>query len=110
MTARKRQIWIGLAGFVGVAAIGLAIFIARFDQKQVKNYIAAAVSKTTGRQLNINGNLKLDLGWISKISASQIQFANADWSEHPQMAEVGNIDLEIDLWKLITKFRLVFPR
>jgi uncharacterized protein involved in outer membrane biogenesis len=109
VTARKRQIWIGLAGFVGVAAIGLAIFIARFDQKQAKDYIAAAVSKATGRQLNINGDLKLDLGWVSKVSASQIQFANADWSKHPQMAEVGNFDVEVDLWQLITKFRLVFP-
>ena len=109
MTARKRQIWIGLAGFVGVAAIGLAIFIARFDQKQAKDYIAAAVSKATGRQLNINGDLKLHLGWISKVSASQIEFANADWSKRPQMAEIGNFDLEIDLWELITKFRLIFP-
>src|ERR1044071_107103 len=109
MTARKRQIWIGLAGFVGVAAIGLAIFTARFDQKQAKDYIAAAVSKATGRQLNINGDLKLHLGWISKVSASQIEFANADWSKRPQMAEIGNFDLEIDLWELITKFRLIFP-
>ena len=109
MTVRKRQIWIGLACFVGIAAIGLAIFIARFDQKQAKDYIATAVSKTTGRKLNINGDLKLDLGWISKVSASQVQFANADWSRHPHMAEVGNFDVEVDLWKLITKFRLVFP-
>jgi AsmA family protein len=109
MTARKRQIWIGLSCFVGVAAIGLAIFIARFDQKRAKDYIAAAVSKTTGRQLSINGDLKLDLGWISKVSASQIQFANADWSQRPQMAEVGSFDVEVDLWQLITKCRLVFP-
>ena len=109
MSARKRQIWIGLAWFFGVAAIGLAIFIATLDQNQAKKYISAAVSKTTGRQLNINGDLKLDLGWISKVSASQIQFANADWSQHPQMAEVGQFEVEVDLWQLVSKFRPPFP-
>lgn len=110
MTARKRRVLIGLAGFVGVAAIGLVILIAKFDQKQAKGFIARAVSNATGRQLNINGDLKLDLGWVSKVSASRIQFANADWSQHPQMAEIGSFDVEVDLWQLITKFRLVFPK
>jgi AsmA family protein len=43
------------------------------------------------------------------VSASRIQFANAGWSKHPQMAEIGNFDVQIDLWQLLTKFRLVLP-
>jgi uncharacterized protein involved in outer membrane biogenesis len=109
MTTRKRRALIWLGYVFGIAAIALAIFIATLDQNKAKKYISAGVSKATGRQLSINGDLKLDLGWISRVSASQIQFENAGWSKHSQMAEIGNFDVQIDLWQLLTKFRLVIP-
>src|SRR5439155_6384177 len=52
--------------------------------------------------------LKVDPGWVSRVRANQIQFANASWSKHPQMVEVGVLDVEIDLWQLL-KRRLVLP-
>jgi uncharacterized protein involved in outer membrane biogenesis len=67
------------------------------------------VSKATGRELNINGDIKFELGWISKLSASGIQFQNADWSKRPHMAEVGHFDAEIDLWQLVRHFRVLLP-
>ena len=109
MTTRKRHALIWLGSVFGIAAVALAVFIATLDQNKAKKYISAGVSKATGRQLSINGDLKLDLGWISRVSASGIQFANAGWSKHPQMAEIGNFDVQIDLWQLLTKFRLVLP-
>ena len=109
MTTRKRRALIGLGSVFGIAAIALAIFIATLNQDKAKKYIAAGVSKATGRELSIDGDLKLDLGWISRVSASEIKFENADWSKHPQMAEIGNFDVQIDLWQLLTKFRLVLP-
>jgi uncharacterized protein involved in outer membrane biogenesis len=109
MTTRKRRVLIGLGSVIGIAAIALGIFVATLDQDKVKRYISAGVSNATGRQLNINGDLKLDLGWISQVTANQIQFANAEWSKHAQMAEVENFEVQIDLWQLLTKFRLVLP-
>jgi uncharacterized protein involved in outer membrane biogenesis len=109
MTRRRRRALIWVGGFFAIVAIGLTVFIATLDQKMAKKYISAGVSKATGRQLSINGDLKLDLGWISRLSASEIQFQNADWSKHPQMAEVGLFDVEIDLWQLIRHFRVVLP-
>src|SRR6478752_9624002 len=109
MTTRKRRILIWVGSVFVIAAIALAIFIATLDQNKAKKYISAGVSKATGRQLSINGDLKLDLGWISRLSASQIQFENAQWSKHPQMVEVGLVDVEIDLWQLVSKFRVVLP-
>ncbi len=109
MTTRKRRILIGLGTILGSAAIALAIFTAALDQNQAKKYISTAVSKATGRQLRIIGDLQLNIGWISRVSAKQIQFENAGWSKHAQMAEIGNLDLEIDLWQLLTKFRLILP-
>src|SRR6266498_244267 len=111
MTKRKRRALIWLSSVFGIIAIATAtaIFFSTLDQNKAKKYISAGVSKATGRQLSINGDLKLDLGWISRVSASQIQFQNAGWSKHPQMAEVGLFDVEIDLWQLLSEFRLVLP-
>jgi uncharacterized protein involved in outer membrane biogenesis len=109
MTTRKRRVLIGLGTVVAIVVVAAAVLIATLDQNKAKKYITASVSKATGRQLSINGDLKLDLGWISRVSANQIQFANADWSKQPQMAEIQDLEAEIDLWQLLTKFRVVIP-
>jgi uncharacterized protein involved in outer membrane biogenesis len=112
MTKRKRRalIWTGsIVGVFAVLAVALLIFVSTLDQNRAKTYIAAAVHTATGRQLSINGDIRLDLGWLSRVSASEIQFQNAAWSEHPQMAEIALFDVEIDLWQLIRHFRVVLP-
>jgi len=111
MTKRKCRILIWLFSVFGIIGIATAtaIFFLTLDQNEAKKYISAGVSKATGRQLSINGDLKLDLGWISRLSASQIQFENAQWSKHPQMVEVGLFDVQIDLWQLLSQFRVVLP-
>src|SRR5262245_17425429 len=111
MTKRKRRILIWLFSVFGIIVIATAtaVFFLTLDQNKAKQYIATGVSKATGRQLSINGDLKLDLGWISRLSASQIQFENAKWSKHPQMVEVGLFDVQMDLWQLLSKFRVVLP-
>ncbi|HWP58473.1 MAG TPA: AsmA family protein [Candidatus Acidoferrales bacterium] len=108
MTKRKRRVLIGLGAIVGVVAIAAGIFIATLDSDRLKTYIAAAVTKATGRQFSIKGDLNIDLGWISRLQASQIQFQNAEWSKHPQMLEVGMFEVELDVRQLL-KWRLVFP-
>src|SRR5262245_39983005 len=112
MTRQKRRvlIWLGaIFGVFVVIAAGLVIFILTLDQSKLKNYVSSTVSAATGRQLTINGDLKFDLGWITKVSVSGIQFQNVEWSKHPQMAEVGLFDVEVDLWQLIRHFRVVMP-
>jgi AsmA family protein len=109
MTKRKHRVLIWVGSVFGIIAITSAIFIATLDQNEAKKYLSAAVSKATGRRLSINGDLGVDLGWISRVRASQIQFQNAEWSKHPQMVEVGLLDVQIDLWQLLSKFRVVLP-
>src|SRR5262245_46548534 len=109
MTKRKRRALIWLFSLFGIIVIAATIFISTLDQNKAKQYISAAVNTATGRQLNINGDLKLDHGCISRISASQIQFENAQWSKHPQMVEVVLFDVQIDLWQLLSEFRVVLP-
>ena len=109
MTKRKRHALIWLFSVFGIIAIATTIFISTLDSNKAKRYISTGVSKATGRQLSINGDLDVDLGWISRVRASQIQFENAQWSKRPKMVEVGLVDVQIDLWQLLSEFRLVLP-
>lgn len=108
MTKRKRRVLIWLGSVFGIIAIAAGIFVWTFDWNNLKTYVSAGVSKATGRKFVIDGDLKVNLGWISRIRASQIRFENASWSKHPQMAEIGLLDAQIDLWQLF-KWRLVLP-
>jgi uncharacterized protein involved in outer membrane biogenesis len=111
-TQRKRRalIWVtSIFGIFAVIAVAAVLFIATLDWNKAKPYITAAASKATGRQLSINGDLEVDLGWISRLRASGIQFENAQWSKQPRMVEVGLLDIQMDLWQLLSKFRLVIP-
>ena len=109
MTRRKRRALIWVGSVFGIIVIAAVIFFATLDANRAKGYISAAVSKATGRQLTIGGDLQVDFGWISRLRASQIQFENASWSKYPQMTEVGLVDVQVDVWQLLSKFRLVFP-
>ena len=109
MNKRKHHVLIWVGAIFCVIAIAAVIFVATLDWNKAKPYISAGISKATGRQLSINGDLQVDLGWISTVRASQIQFENAQWSKQPQMAEVGLVDLQVDLWQLLSRFRLVLP-
>jgi hypothetical protein len=112
MAKTNRRVLIGIGSLFGVLVVlvaGLAVFISTLDHDKVKKYISATVGSATGRQLNINGDLTWDLGWISKVHASKIQFENAPWGKQPQMAEIGAIDIEVDVWQLIRHFRVVLP-
>lgn len=110
MMKRRALIWTGvILSVMGFLAIGLVLFISTLDQSKAKRYVSAAVSKATGRELSIDGEILLDVGWICRISASGIRFQNAAWSKYPNMAEVGSFDVQIDIWELLTKFRLVLP-
>src|SRR5713226_9874035 len=108
MTKRKRRALIWVSSIVGIIAIGAGIFVWTHDWNDAKRYLSVAVSKATGRKLIIDGDLKVNLGWISRVRASQIRFENASWSRHPQMAEIGVLDLQVDLRQLL-KWRFVLP-
>ena len=108
MTKRKRRALIWLGAIFGTLAIAAGVFIWTFNWNDLKQYVSAGITKATGRKLTIDGDIKVDLGWISTVRASQIRFENASWSQHPQMAEIGSLDVQVDLRQLF-KWRLVFP-
>ncbi|HEY5808538.1 MAG TPA: AsmA family protein, partial [Povalibacter sp.] len=89
------------AWVLGSVVIVLAVLIAVWDWNWFKAPIERRVSAATGRTLTIAGDLDVDLGWQPRITARDIHFANASWSEKPEMASLRRVDLRIALLPLL---------
>lgn len=59
------------------------------------------VTKQTGRQFSIDGDLSIDLAGHSTIIAEDLRFENAEWAERPHMIAVGRLEVRLDFWSLI---------
>jgi len=92
-----------VAVIVGLIVAALAIVIAVYDTNDRKQLAAGAVSTALGREVSINGDADLDLGWVTTIKLGDVSIANADWAKakDPNMVQVGQLDLAIDVWQLL---------
>lgn len=67
---------IGIVALVAVLVIALAIFIATLDPNDYKDTIAEQVQKQTGRQVALNGDIRLDYyPWLG-IELNDVTLAN----------------------------------
>lgn len=81
---------------------------APLDQSWIKDRVLNKLSDVLGRRIEVGGELSVDLSWTPTLRAEQVRVANAEWSEHSYMAELGVLEASIDLGRLI-KGQLVFP-
>jgi AsmA family protein len=71
--------------------------------------IARAVTKATGRELLIQGDLKPVWSWLHpRIRAERVTFANADWGKADYLLDAGAIEASISLLPLFAR-RIVLP-
>ncbi len=82
--------------------IGLAVLILLWDWNWLKGPIERQVEARTGREFEIGGDLDVDLGWVSTISAGTLRFGNADWSRQPTMAAARQVEFSIALRPLLS--------
>ena len=86
---------------LGLLALAIAVLIALWDWNWFKGPIERYVGKKTGRELHIDGDLDVDLGRTTTISAGGLRFANAEWAREKQMARVGELAFDLRLWPLL---------
>jgi hypothetical protein len=90
-----------------VAAVLVAIFIAVFmiissyDYNKLKPIISKSVNDITGRELNINGEIKLKIGFSPSLMVQNVDFQNASWGSRPHMAKIKRFELDLSLIPLI---------
>ena len=90
-----RHPWLTVAGLV---ALAIAILLLLWDWNWFKRPIERYVQAETGREFHIDGNLDVDLGRMTRVSAEGLRFANAAWSESPQMARTDRLAFSFELF------------
>lgn len=102
---------------LGVLLAALVLLIVLFDWNWFKRPLEMAVQAGTGRQLRIDGDLDVDLGRVTRLTADRVSFANAEWSKQPIMASADRVEVGFEIWPLLFKrearipeIRLAAPR
>ncbi|MDG6347735.1 AsmA family protein [Luteimonas sp. 8-5] len=93
---------------LAVLLLALAVLVALWDWNWLKGPIERQVQARTGRSLDIGGNLDVDLGRVTRISAERVRFGNADWSDEKDMASTDRIEFGVRVWPLLQR-KLIVP-
>ena len=98
--------WIKIAGglvvvLIAVVVAGVAI-LGSMDFNQYKDLIAEQAKKVTGRDLQIAGDLKLEISLNPAIAVDGVSFSNATWGSRPEMVSVKRFAAEVSLIPLLS--------
>lgn len=89
-----------------VVAIGavVAILFAVFDWNWLRAPIERRTLEQTGRELAINGNLRVSLGWpLIHVRADDVTFGNPSWTKEKDMVRADEVEFTIGLPQLLKK-------
>ncbi|HEV8388879.1 MAG TPA: AsmA family protein [Dongiaceae bacterium] len=91
---------IGLA-LLAVIALAFTILMAT-DFNDYRDLVQQRMKAATGRDLVIAGNIDASFSLSPRLTAKQVSFRNAAWSDLPQMASLNEIQAEIALLPLLS--------
>ena len=100
-TMRKRVL-IGAAGIVGLLIVVALALPSLVDLDGRKPGIVAAVKKATGRDLAIEGPIRLSILPLPRVTVSGISFSNAPGARTPAMVTVRTATARPSLLALLT--------
>src|SRR6266403_3336550 len=100
MSVRRRIGWAAAAIFgpLAVAALAAPYLV---DAEAYKPALIQAVKEATGRELVIEGPMKLSVLPVPRVSAQQVRFANAAGGEGAQMISVRWVGASPSWWTLL---------
>lgn len=105
---RSRSRTLRLALFAVAAVVLLvvgaaAVVIARFDPNEQKPRIIAAVKQATGRDLTLNGPIRLAWSLQPTIEALDVALSNPPGFSRPQMMTLERMELRLALLPLLSR-------
>jgi AsmA protein len=97
------------AGLFLAPVLLIVLFIAIFGWNWLRGPIERMTLDKTGRELAIDGDLELKLGWpLPRIHARAVTFANPPWAKEKQMVAADAVEIVIDLPQLLLR-NIVLP-
>jgi AsmA protein len=97
--------------WVGWLLLALAVLftILIFSLGHLKGPISRAVTKATGRELLIEGDLRVLPSWVHpRFRAEKVTFANADWATDDYLLSADAVEISVSLAGLL-RGRVVVP-
>ena len=79
------------------------VFLTTYDYNQLKSRIAQMVKDATGRELNLAGEIDLEIGFSPTLVVTDVAFANAPWSSQPQMIKIETLQARVRLLSLLQR-------
>ncbi len=102
MTASRRgRLWIGGGGLVGLLIAALLAVPLLIDINSYKPEIVAQVKRVTGRDLVIDGAIRLALLPLPSVRVDGVKFFNMPGSKNPNMVEVKSVTVRPSLLALL---------
>jgi len=92
-----------------VVLVAIVLLVAFWDWNWFKGPIERLVEARTGRALVIGGDLDVDLGRTTTVSADALRFANAAWSESQTMASAERLELQFEVLPLLFRGEIRLP-
>ncbi len=100
MSLKRTLKWTAL---VLVAVLVIAVLYLWFGNLDwIAGKVEEIAEESTGRALEFGGEFELDALWSPSLVAENITFENAEWGSEPQLASVGHVSAQVDLWSLIS--------
>jgi len=87
-------------GVFSLLAASIVVLILLFDWNWLRGPIERYVTKKTGRQFTIGGNIDGSVFPLT-LRLRQVRFENATWSQDRQMAAVDEVEFQPRFWRLI---------
>lgn len=79
----------------------VALYIGTRSDDWWRDQLTTTLTKTLGRELEIQGDFHLDLGRRIIVEAASVRLANPDWAESRDMLRLGSLLLEFDLLSVL---------
>jgi uncharacterized protein involved in outer membrane biogenesis len=99
----KLKIFLTGIVLVLVAVVAIAFTVLRsMDFNDYRDLVQQRMKAATGRDLVIARNIEASFSLSPRLTARQVTFRNAPWSDLPQMASLDEIEAEIALLPLLT--------
>jgi len=98
----KWFVTIGVLLIITLMVTGYVILV-NYDYNKLKPRVAQMVKEVTGRELNLDGEINLEIGFSPALTVSDVTFANASWGSRPQMIKIKQVQAQVRLLPLLSK-------
>ena len=106
LDAVRRHPWRS-AGVAVVVAVALLVLL--WDWNWMRKPLCRYVQAQTKRSCEIAGNLDVDPGRVTRVTADSVRFGNAAWSKRGDMARADRIVVDVELWPALFRHQFRVP-